>query len=276
MKLGSARQGAWHGDLLFFLIAFATVLSVQGAAHGNRSSLFKEQLTGVEHEYELLALLLESITIAAARVGKFEGHLKDRTWAGKSHIGTRPQQYQEYYSLVRENRPKRICEIGMNAGHSSAVFLSAAGRDAHLVMFDLGTFSYSKSSANMLEQLFPGQIKVFFGDSKKIVPAWAAKHRGRPCDLFSVDGDHSYAGAKADMISAINATRAGGVIVLDDMVQRPGNGPRQAFDELRADGYFNQVRCTDNIPFKISRLNRYDTTTIREQTMSWCFAWVNH
>lgn len=237
-------------------------------------SLESQQLAGVEQEYEQLAVLLESLTVAAARVGKFMGHLKDRTWKGKSHIGTRPQQYQEYYSLVREERPKLICEIGMNAGHSSAVFLSAAGRDANVLIFDLGTFSYSSSSANLLEQLFPGQLKIIFGDSKKSFPAWVAKHRGKPCDLFSVDGDHTYAGSKADMISAINATRAGGVLVLDDML--PGKGPRRAFDELRSDGYFTTVRCTENVPFKISSLNRYDTTTFREQTMSWCFAWVKH
>ena len=234
----------------------------------------KDQLTGVDQEYEQLAVILESITVASAKTGKFEGHLKDRTWAGKSHIGTRPQQYQEYYSLVREERPKLICEIGMNAGHSSAVFLSAAGRSAHLVVFDLGTFSYSKSNANLLKHLFPGQVDIFFGDSKQVFPAWAAKHRTRPCDMFSVDGDHSYAGAKADIINAANATRDGGVILLDDMI--PGKGPRRAFDELRTNNFFAKVRCTEDVLFHISRLNRYDTSNFRQQTMSWCFAWVKH
>jgi len=231
------------------------------------------QPTDPPQEYEQLALLLESITLSAARVGKFVGHLKDRTWAGKSHIGTRPQQYQEYYSIVRQIRPKMICEIGMNAGHSTAIFLSAAGRDARLVMFDLGTFSYSSSAAKFLQALFPGQLTFHFGDSKVTFPAWRAKTgERRPCDLFSVDGAHSYAGAKADFLAAVDATRSGGVLVFDDMVS--GSPTRRAFDEVRASGAFASVRCTENVPFKISRLDRYDETNVREQTMSWCFAWV--
>jgi predicted O-methyltransferase YrrM len=250
---------------------------VQGSA---QEAAAQSRVTTAAHDqqqpqYELLAVLLESITVAAARAGH-EKHLKDRTWAGKSHIGTRPKQYQEYYSIAREVRPQTICEIGMNAGHSTAVFLSAAGRDARLVMFDLGTFSYSQSAMSLLRELFPEQIEFHIGDSRVTLPVYLARQRQagrpRPCDLFSVDGDHSYAGVKADLLTAIEATRAGGVIVLDDM--KAGLGPRRAFEEHRATGLFSKVRCTENEEFRIPSIHRYDTTKMREQTMSWCFAWV--
>ena len=94
----------------------------------------------------------------------------------------------------------------------------------------------------------------------------------RPCDLFSVDGDHTHNGAKADILNAIMATRHGGTIVLDDMEH--GQGSHTAFDEVVGMGQLRNVHCTMKVDFNISHIHRYDTSNVRHQRMSWCFATV--
>ena len=226
----------------------------------------------LEQEYELLAVIIEALTVTASHSGK-EKHLRNRAWAGRSHVGCRPQQYQSYYNLIRAHKPRSICEIGFNGGHSAAVFLSAAGRAARLYSFDLGEFTYTRAQVRILNKLFPGQIDYYEGNSTQTLPSFIDSHRikgnARPCDIFSVDGSHSYEGAKADIVNAISATRAGGVLVLDD--QQSHSEPRRAFNEISKAGWFSDIRCTGNM-FNISYVNRYDASKVRHQEMTWCFA----
>ena len=79
-------------------------------------------------------------------------------------MGNRPEQARAYYDLARRLAPHRICEIGMNGGHSAAIFLAAAGPSASLVMFDTFAFSYSNWTAHTLSRLFPGQIEFVVGE----------------------------------------------------------------------------------------------------------------
>lgn len=199
-----------------------------------------------EHTEELLAALLESITVADQRAGK-EAWLKHRTWSGKSHIGTRPQQYLEFYDHARALQPRTICEVGFNGGHSAAVFLAAAGSEARYVSFDMFAYSYSRPARDLLDRLFPGQLSYHLGNSRVTLPNYLKeqKERGleRPCDMFSVDGDHSYAGAKADLLNAINGTRVGGMLFMDDMGAE--GGPRRAFDEMCKAGFVRKTSCTE-------------------------------
>lgn len=114
----------------------------------------------LEQEYELLAVIIEALTVTASHIGK-EKHLRNRAWAGRSHVGCRPQQYQSYYNLIRAHKPRSICETGFNGGHSAAVFLSAAGRAARLYSFDLGEFTYTRAQVRILNKLFPDQIDYY-------------------------------------------------------------------------------------------------------------------
>ena len=189
---------------------------------------------GAEQEHELLEIVLESITNMHVEHEhpQSEKWLRTRAWSGNSHVGNRPVEFQFYYDLVRRAQPKHLCEIGLNGGHSAAVFLAAAGRGARLAMFDLMMWSYSNRSKRHIQALFPGQLQVFRGDSHVTVPQFHQKKGGRWCHFFSVDGDHSYDGARRDFINAIDATRIGGIILADDM--QPGTETRRAFDDASA------------------------------------------
>jgi len=220
-----------------------------------------------EHEHDMVMITMEAMTAAhdqgRLQGGYKEGYLKDRSWSGNSHIGNRREQSTWYYDLARELRPRKICEIGMNGGHSAALFLMAADDDASLVMFDLLKYSYSSATVKLVQSMFPLQIEVIKGDSTVEVP----KLPDRTCDLFSVDGDHRYPGAKLDIYNAINKTKVGGTLILDDMQLRP---TRQAFDEVVREGLLTEINCIENVPIVVSRLNRKDTTNVRRLQMSWC------
>ena len=127
-----------------------------------------------------------------------------------------------------------------------------------------------------MNRLFPGQLSYHLGNSLVTLPNYLKeqKERGveRPCDLFSVDGDHSYAGAKADLLNAINGTRVGGMLFMDDMGAE--GGPRRAFDEMCKAGFVRKTWCTENVWFNISHVDRRDSTELRHQQMSWCFGTI--
>jgi predicted O-methyltransferase YrrM len=136
----------------------------------------------------MLGALLESMSFAISQLyaDRYD-FLRTRAWYGNSHIGNRPIQARAYYDLARSVQPGTICEVGFNGGHSAAVFLSAAGRRAKMVSFDLAEFEYSETAQQLVGALYPDQLRLIAGRSETTVPRFSKRH-GRACDLFSVDG----------------------------------------------------------------------------------------
>jgi hypothetical protein len=136
----------------------------------------------------MLGALLESMSFAISQLyaDRYD-FLRTRAWYGNSHIGNRPIQARAYYDLARKVAPGTICEVGFNGGHSAAVFLSAAGRRAKMVSFDLSEFEYSETAQQLVGALYPDQLRLIAGRSETTVPRFSKRH-GRACDLFSVDG----------------------------------------------------------------------------------------
>jgi len=109
-----------------------------------------------------------------------------------------------------------IMEIGFNAGHSLLLFLMKAPT-AHYVIFDICEHSYTRPCFAYLRQSFPAaQLTLIEGNSMQTVPAWIAANPGHTFDLVHVDGGHAAEIAKADLEGAIQVTRTGGLIILDD------------------------------------------------------------
>lgn len=72
----------------------------------------------------------------------------------------------EYYAGVA-SRPgiRTICEVGFNAGHSAAVWLTA-NPQARLVAFDLFLSKPSQTNLRLLKSRFPGRITARSGDAR--------------------------------------------------------------------------------------------------------------
>lgn len=238
--------------------------------------------------------------------------LASRAWEGNSHIGNRPAQATYYYDWIRSlvinngEAVERICEIGMNGGHSPIIFLSAtthfttnnknnqeddgvshssssnsiSNTSAKLIMFDLNQFEYSITAKKYIETMFPGRFTYYPGNSLITLPQWTSNltKRASPneiekCDVFSIDGDHSYEGALQDIRNAALATKQGGYIILDDM--NPGSGTRKAFDKaVLVDKIIGQPKCVENVLIKVGYDDRTDITNARSLLISWCTAIV--
>ena len=101
---------------------------------------------------------------------------------------------------------------------------------------------------------------------------WTKLDSTEKCDVFSIDGDHGYDGAKADMINAAKATRKGGMVILDDM--NPESPTRAAFDDVVAQGALGNPKCIEDVPMLVGYENRFDEDNARKLVGSWCFATV--
>lgn len=108
-------------------------------------------------------------------------------------------------------RKKRICEIGVNAGHSLLLMLEV-NPDAEYVLFDIGTHTYTRPCVEYIQSQFPNtSIRILYGDSKQTLP----KCKGE-FDLIHVDGGHDMPEVTSDYKEAMRLISAECPIVFDD------------------------------------------------------------
>lgn len=163
-----------------------------------------------------LVRLVDKLNSAAARAVRGD---KATLFDQMGHIGQVPDQIRDYAAVSRLltdgfGRSATICEVGFNAGHSAAVFLTA-NPSAHYVGFDLGTLGWSAAQRSLVNTMFPGRIEHIIGSSFQTVPRYHQQHPAFSCDLWSVDGDHGPDAAKDFAAARAMATR-GGLVLADD------------------------------------------------------------
>lgn len=78
-------------------------------------------------------------------------------------------------AAVLRTAPRTVCEIGVNGGHSSLLWLLAVPA-ARVVAFDLGIHRCVVPAARWLTRRFPGRYTLVLGDSLEEVPAFHAAH----------------------------------------------------------------------------------------------------
>ena len=103
-------------------------------------------------------------------------------------------QLEAYHAMPV--RGKVVCEIGFNAGHSAATWLSAGAKKVHA--FDFFRDAHTRAALELLQRRFPDQLVPHAGDATVEVPRAALE---QPCDLVVIDGGHSYANVVSDFAS---------------------------------------------------------------------------
>jgi predicted O-methyltransferase YrrM len=237
-------------------------------------------------EQDMLMAMMEGLThhIMEKHSSKISPWMKTRAWAGNSHIGNRKEQAVFYYDWMKsltggDDKFRHVCEIGMNGGHSALIFLAALNahndkEGVELTMFDLATFDYSETARKYIEALYPNQFTLHKGNSVISVPKWTSENNTEKCDVFSIDGDHGFEGARIDILNAARATRNGGLIILDDM--NPKGPTRKAFESALDAHVLADGKCIEIVHMKIGHVNRFDETNSRSMKMAWCMATVVH
>ena len=121
-------------------------------------------------------------------------------------------------------RPANYLEIGVRRGRSAAV-VGAAQPDCAIYGFDLWVAGYGGDDnpgpdfvRNELRAVgHRGSVEMASGNSRVTVLAFVQRHPELYFDLITVDGDHSVAGAAADLANVLPKLKVGGVIVCDDV-----------------------------------------------------------
>jgi cephalosporin hydroxylase len=135
-----------------------------------------------------------------------------------------PGEIAAAIAFVHGVRPKTVLEIGTAWGGSLFCWAQAADPEAALISLDLpggvGGRGHSPAFMQHFQRFcFEGQTLLgLSGDSHE--PSMLAETRkalsDRPVDFLFIDGDHSYAGVRADFESYSPLVAAGGVVMFHD------------------------------------------------------------
>lgn len=120
--------------------------------------------------------------------------------------------------------PTTYLEIGVRRGRSLAV-VAAAAPDATLFGIDSWVPEYAGMDnpgpelvTGQLERVgFRGSLELLSGDSHRLLPKLFTERPDLTFDLITVDGDHTPAGARRDLLDVLPRLRVGGALVFDDI-----------------------------------------------------------
>jgi hypothetical protein len=113
---------------------------------------------------------------------------------------------------------RRVLEVGVNAGHSALLALSA-NRRLEYYGVDILDHSYTLECVDFLKGEFPGRVHLFPGDSREVLPWLADRGDEMNFDLYSVDGGHTDEVCLNDMTHCVRmaAGQKGRHLLLDDV-----------------------------------------------------------
>jgi len=129
-------------------------------------------------------------------------------------IGVARHQMDFYYRIASSPSIRTICEVGFNAGHSTALWLSA-NPTAHVYTWDLFDLSLGVATSSYLKQRFPNRLTTSKGNSLTSIPRTNLPP-GVMCDLVHIDGRHSYTNVLHDFYNLRTKSRPHALFIFDD------------------------------------------------------------
>ncbi|HTQ79447.1 MAG TPA: class I SAM-dependent methyltransferase [Thermoanaerobaculia bacterium] len=171
----------------------------------------------------------------AAEARELVSFMVDRP-GGAAQIVYSMQRKTEILGLLEEVRaaaPRVVVEIGTASGGTLFLFSRMAAPDALLVSLDLPGGPFGGGYASWRIPLYRSfaverqQILLLRGDSQsaELRERLQASLQGRPIDFLFIDGDHRYAGVRADFAAYAPLVRPGGLIAFHDILpdaRQPG------------------------------------------------------
>jgi len=133
--------------------------------------------------------------------------------------------------LIENNWIRHIGEIGFNVGVSSDNFLKFQPF-CNVVSFDIVLHDYVYDAKEFMDKKYPQRHLLIGGDSKISVPYFFKKFPKYKFDLIFIDGDHSFYGAKQDIINMRKLSHKRTIMVFDDILPNKsyGSGPTKAWE----------------------------------------------
>ena len=206
--------------------------------------------------------LLDVVTRAA------EYHVTPDYWA-VGGVFQSSYQVDNLYALAHDvtgdmkngDAPAVACDIGLDAGHSAALWLYAGF--APVYSFDLLALPHSATAVELLNNAFPGALVTYRGNTWDTLPEFIESAKDE-CDLTMVDGSHTGKFPSNDVNSAISMGRSFGLIIADD-VTYGWPWVHAAWKWAVDNGMLAKDDCRED---RLRFLNR----TVRKR---WCWGYVN-
>ena len=167
-----------------------------------------------------------------------------------------------YDSAYTANPHAVACDIGLNAGHSAALWLYAGF--APVYSFDLLALPHSATAVELLNLVFPGALQTYRGNTWDTLPEFVESDKDT-CDLTMVDGSHTGKFPSNDINSAIAMGRSAGLVIADD-VTHGWPAVRSAWTWAVDNGMIEHDDCDEE---HLRLFNR----TVRKR---WCWGYANH
>lgn len=121
------------------------------------------------------------------------------------------------YNLLKlsENKSK-ICEIGVNAGHSLLLMVSA-NPEAEYLIFDLNGHAYTKPCVDYIKNAYPStKITEVYGDSNVTLKQYIESNELHTFDLIHIDGGHETQTVENDFTHTQKLLTKDGIVIFDD------------------------------------------------------------
>ncbi len=135
--------------------------------------------------------------------------------------------------LFVSREPKRVLEIGVYHGGTLKVWIEHAPANAHFVAVDLD-LQYVFDNGLGLHGL--QTLRPVKGSSQDERVQRVIRANG-PYDWAFIDGDHHLEAVESDVELVVPLIRAGGVLVLHDIVNLGHPGPAEVLERLFDEGY---------------------------------------
>ena len=164
---------------------------------------------------------LERLNALVGRSGEaLEGNLfypdLDPAFLGSAPAASLAPARRNLWRAVRFK--ERLLEVGVNAGHSALLALSASPKLQYYGV-DILAHAYTMECVDFLKGEFPGRVHLFPGDSREVLPWLAERSDEMAFDLYCVDGGHTDEVCLSDMTHCIRMAQGqkGRHLMLDDV-----------------------------------------------------------
>lgn len=118
---------------------------------------------------------------------------------------------------------KNIAEIGFNIGISADTFLSKVPF-SNVTSFDILVHEYVYDAKEFIDKKYPNRHLLIGGNSQYTVPYFHRRFPNIKFDMIFIDGDHSFYGAKKDIINMKNLAHKKTIMIFDDILPHKGSG----------------------------------------------------
>lgn len=153
-------------------------------------------------------------------------------------------------TAARENPNACIVEIGSYRGKSTialALGLQGVGRVTAIDPHEGAKYGFSMADVPILEKNLKDfgvshHVDMTIAKSSDVAKTW-----DQPIDVLWIDGDHEYAGVKADVDNWTPFVRKGGYVAMHDCGSDKWPGVQQALNELLQTGEWEYTYGVDSL-----------------------------